>query len=62
MEWKQIQRIKWNYAKFVMFLEDDDVAFESKRDSKIGKFGLKRRRSNGISGKEMLKLHEFEDS
>ena len=38
MDWKQIQRIKWDHANFVMFLEDDDVAFEAKRDSKIGKF------------------------
>lgn len=36
-DWKQVRRLKWNYDKRMMFLEDDDVDFEIKWDSKVRK-------------------------
>ena len=35
-DWKQVRRLKWNYDKPMMFLEEDDVDFEIKWDSKVG--------------------------
>ena len=35
-DWRQIRRIKWNHDKPMMFLENDDVDFEIKWDSKVG--------------------------
>ncbi|KAI4121899.1 MAG: hypothetical protein LQ338_006099 [Usnochroma carphineum] len=34
-DWKQVRRLKWNYDKPMLYLEDDDVDFEIKWDSKV---------------------------
>ena len=36
-DWEQVRRLKWNYDKPMMFLENDDVDFEIKWASKVGK-------------------------